>query len=77
MPLAPKSAAHFEAEGGAARTALFRDGWGVATKSERFNNDRIKEVIRLLRLAIEDCQRFVEDAEEAVKESRQDKDPPG
>jgi hypothetical protein len=49
----------------------------MATKSEhKSESDRLKEVVKLLRLALDDCHRLLTEAEKDVHESRQDNDPP-
>ena len=48
----------------------------MATKSDDLpQNERIREVIRLLKLALDDCYRFLGENEEAVRQSKQDNDP--
>ena len=45
----------------------------MAAKSEQLSeSDRIKEVMRLLKVAIEDCRRFLAEAEESVRQSHQE-----
>jgi hypothetical protein len=45
----------------------------MASKSD--NRENIKEVIRLLNMAIEDCYRLLAEAEDAVRSSEQDNEP--
>jgi hypothetical protein len=42
----------------------------------KYDPEKIREVIRLLKLAIEDCQRLLSASEEAVHGSKQDNDSP-
>jgi hypothetical protein len=48
----------------------------MATRSEVPGTDRLKEVVKLLKLALEDCHRLLAQAERDVHESKQDNDPP-
>jgi hypothetical protein len=49
----------------------------MVTRSEELTEaDRIKEVIPLLNLALEDCYRFLGQAEEDVRQSRQESETP-
>ena len=49
---------------------------GMATNAEeKSETDRIKDVIRLLNLALEDCHRYLAEAEAAVEQSKQDNRP--
>ena len=48
----------------------------MATRSEDvFETDRLREVVRLLKLALENCQRLLAQAERDVLMSKQDNDP--
>ena len=48
----------------------------MATKSkEPSESERIREVMRLLQRAIDDCAAYLAEAEEAVRQSHQDNDP--
>lgn len=51
-------------------------GSSVASKSQKAQTaENLKEVIRLLNLAIEDCQRLLSEAESVVRTSGQDNAP--
>jgi len=47
-------------------------------RSEDFEdgNQRLREVIRLLNLALDDCQRLLGETDNGRRQSKQDNDPP-
>lgn len=47
----------------------------ASSSTQKADIDRIKEVIRLLNLALADCHQVLHEAEQAVLRSRQDNDP--
>ena len=47
----------------------------MATNPDKSSVERIKDVIRLLNLALEECERHLCEAEEAVRKSGQDNHP--
>ena len=48
----------------------------MATKSNMPDSDKLREVVKLLKLALDDCHRLLAEAQMDVHESRQDNDPP-
>jgi hypothetical protein len=48
----------------------------MATKSNVSDSDKLREVVKLLKLALDDCHRLLAEAEKDVHQSMQDNDPP-
>jgi hypothetical protein len=49
----------------------------MARQSEKISeSERMREVIRLLELALEDCERYLGTVEETLNCTKQDNDPP-
>ncbi len=51
-------------------------GGEMATKSNMPDSDKLRDVVKLLKLALDDCHRLLAEAQMDVHESRQDNDPP-